>query len=44
MSSEPRASFAVAPFQVRTPIEMTVRIAAIIATGRRPIRRSGRRS
>ena len=34
-SSEPSASFAVAPLYVRTPIEMTTSIAAISATGRR---------
>ena len=44
MISDPSASFAVAPFQVSTPIEMTTRIAATIATGRLPSRRSGRRS
>ena len=42
--SEPSASFAVAPFQVSTPIEMTTRIAATNATGRRRTARSGRRS
>ena len=42
--SEPSASFAVAPFQVRTPIEMTTRMAATKATGRRRMARSGRRS
>ena len=35
-------SFAVAPFQVRTPIEITTRIAATTATGRRDRRRSVR--
>ncbi len=34
-SSEPSDSFAVAPFQVRSPIEMITSIAATIATGRR---------
>ena len=42
--SEPSASFAVAPFQVRVPIAMTTRIAVTSATGRRRIARSGRRS
>ena len=42
--SEPSDSLAVAPFQVSTPIEMTTRIAATTATGRRRIARSGRRS
>ena len=42
--SEPSDSFAVAPFQVRTPIERMTRIAATNATGRRRIARSGRRS
>src|SRR4051812_34365601 len=41
-SSEPSDSFAVAPLYVRTPIEITTRIAATIATGRRSRRRSER--
>ena len=44
ISSEPSASFAVAPLYVRMPIERTTRIDAMIATGRRESRRSARMS
>ena len=42
--SAPSDSFAIAPFQVSTPIEITTSTAATIATGRRSSRRSRRRS